>query len=183
MYIYTYICIHEYVQLHVYSGYFAATSQELTHFHRLQLYCNNNTRRFTMSTPTLQQTATLCNILVYCCDGTATHCNSGSNCHCINTGWTILRRAHCSTLQHTATYCNTLQHTATRCNTLHQRQQLPSHDTRWTILRRTHCNTLQHTAKHCITLQHTATHFNKLQRTATHCNTLHSGSNCHHHKT
>jgi len=31
---------------------------------------------------------------------------------------------------------------------------------------------VQHTATHCNTLQHTATHCNKLQHTATHCNTL-----------
>jgi len=33
-------------------------------------------------------------------------------------------------------------------------------------------NKLQHTATHCNTLQHTATHCNTLQHTATHCNTL-----------
>ena len=36
----------------------------------------------------------------------------------------------------------------------------------------THCNTLQHTATHCNSLQHTATHCNTLRYTATHCNTL-----------
>ena len=67
-------------------------------------------------------------------------------------------KAHCNTLQHTATHCNTLQHTAAHCNTLQHTAE--------------HCNTLQHTATHCNTLQHTATHCNTLQHTATHCNTL-----------
>ena len=35
-----------------------------------------------------------------------------------------------------------------------------------------HCNTLQHTATHCKTLQHTATYCNTLYHTVTHCNTL-----------
>jgi len=74
------------------------------------------------------------------------------------------RRAHCNTLQHTATHCNTLQHTrriarwdsdtllqhtATHCQT----QDVP-HVGTW----RADCNTLQHTATHCNALQHTATH-------------------------
>ena len=88
-----------------------------------------------MSRPTLQHTTTLCNTLVYCCDGTATHCNSGSNCHCNNTRWTMLRCAHCSTLQHTATYCNTLQHTATHCRKRMRNQESVCQDTNYDILR------------------------------------------------
>jgi len=42
------------------------------------------------------------------------------------------------------------------------------------ILHATHCNKLQQTATHCNTL-HTATHCNTLQHTATHCNTLQDG--------
>jgi len=40
-------------------------------------------------------------------------------------------------------------------------------------------NKLQHTATHCNTLQHTATHCNTLQHTATHCNTLQHTATAH----
>ena len=53
-------------------------------------------------------------------------------------------RAHCNTLQHTATHCNTLQHTATHCNALQRTS--------------TYCYRLQHTAAHCNTLQLSVTH-------------------------
>jgi len=45
----------------------------------------------------------------------------------------------------------------------------------WLFISVTQCsiyNKLQHTATHCNTLQHTATYCNTLQHTATHCNTL-----------
>jgi len=41
-----------------------------------------------------------------------------------------------------------------------------------------HQERVQHTATHCNTLQHTATHCNTLQHTATHHNTLHIKREC-----
>jgi len=73
-------------------------------------------------------------------------------------------RAHCNTLQRTATHCNTLQHTATHCNTYFATHLSGA-------IARTPACSLQHTATHCNTLQHTATHCNTLQHSATLCNT------------
>jgi len=80
----------------------------------------------------------------------------------------------------TATHCNTLQH-----RKLHLRMHSEYSDCNTLQLIATHgmvahCNTLQQRNLHlrmhskysdCNTLQHTATHYNKLQQTATHCNT------------
>ena len=91
---------------------------------------------------------------------------------------------HICTLKHTVSHSNKLQHTATYCNIhcnthcyklqLHSRIESMSCGVLQIRLQRTatHCNTLQHTATHCSTLQCTATNCNALQHTASRGNTL-----------
>jgi len=152
---------------------------------------------------TLQHTATHCNTLQHTvphCSRlqNATHCNTlrHNATHCDTLQHTA---THYNTLQHTATHFNTLQHTATHCNTLqHAAHWAPLGFIRtntnrcfesriwklivgfpWFIsmclvLSAMHCKTLQklqHTATHCNTLQHTAPHCNILQHQARYCNT------------
>jgi len=101
---------------------------------------------------------------------TATHCNTCT--------------AHCNTLQHTATYCNILQHTATHCNTLqhmttHQ-QSAPVRSHPLKTIDQTAKNKLKsekvHKKKHKFKsrglLISAAKQGNKLQNTATQCNTM-----------
>jgi len=54
---------------------------------------------------------------------------------------TFWERAHCNSLQHTATHCNTLQHTATHATHIHQRCHILGKSTLQHRLR----NTPQHT--------------------------------------
>ena len=97
-------------------------------------------------------------------------------------------RAHCNTLQHTATHCSTLQHTATHCNTLPNAIQHMPHYLRQ-YLAAAHCVKLHHTATHCNTLPNAALHMprtcriiadsNSLQHTALNCITLqHTATHC-----
>ena len=95
-------------------------------------------------------------------------------------------KAHCSTLQVTATHLNTtphftsrsrlqhLQHTATYCNILQHTQHCEG-VTRQQARLKTHGSTPHYTATHCNTLQHTSIHCKILQRTVTHC-TLRRGN-------
>jgi len=78
---------------------------------------------------------------------------------------------------HIATRCNTLQHTAKYYETLRHAFRRPS-EISWFEYE---IQKLQHTATHCNTLQHTATHCNTVwdflviiwdTKAATHCNTL-----------
>ena len=135
-----------------------------------------------MKYSTLQHTATHCNTLQSTLQHTATHYHymklgkkkrESSKCNYYINSPGAMVKAHCNTLQHTATYCNTLQHTATHCNTLQH-----THTSRNSCMHTaTHCNTLQHThtsrnscmhecsLSHCSTLQHGAVHCNTLQHT------------------
>ena len=124
---------------------------------------------------TLQRTAPHCNT-------TATYCNTLGRMH--EPLWHRDARAvgWCFTLkvQHTATQCNTVQHMSQRmgwcfCHGIHLQKILSRYSSQEKQkLQRTatHCNTLQHTATHCDTLRHTATHCDTLQYSATHCNPL-----------
>jgi len=71
-----------------------------------------------------------------------------------------------------ATHCNTLQHRATHCNTLYMESSpISSRDISCSAAR---CHTLQHTVApvtRCNTLYMESSHI--LQRTASHCTTLH----------
>jgi len=78
------------------------------------------------------------------------------------------------TLQHTATHCNTLQHTAKHCNTLCSTRRLLSRHA--AAVGRDGCELVETLVLVCCSVLQwneclTATHYNALQRTATHCNT------------
>jgi len=129
----------------------------------------------TLHRPPPQHTATHCNTLQH----TATYCNTlhrGPGILCVVGPlqlfeWVVTIMpdvaTHCNTLQHTATHtatiCCTFQHTAgvgmgsdqyvSRCDTA------------------PHLNTLQVLERVKFIVSHTATHYNTLQRTATHCGT------------
>jgi len=104
----------------------------------------------------LQQIATHCNSLQH----TAPHFNRNEITR------TYITRQHqhnvCNTSQHTATHCNTLHHNATgeRSHTLTSHANLP------------HCNRNEITHTYVKRQLHNCV-YNKLQHTATHCNTLH----------
>jgi len=123
---------------------------------------------FRFEVPIFQRTASHCNTLQH----TAARC---STLQCTTT--------HCNALQHTAARCSTLQHTAAHCNTRLQHTYTATRTLQHTATHihcNTHCNTqLQHTSWRVLQLMTRKSSFNKLQHTATHCNTVqHTQTHC-----